>query len=88
MAGKLWRTFDQEDIDSILDKIIKLSKNCEDFSNEMKKKLAEKSREKGGWDDPDWDIEDIKNQLIKHVEKGDFVDVANFAMFAWYKSRA
>jgi len=58
-----------------------------DFNNEMKSKLLKKRNEgKCGWDSPEWDIENIKSQLIKHIEKGDFIDVANFAMFAWNKN--
>ena len=60
---------------------------ADDFNDEMKRKLKKKFMEgKSGWDSENWDIEDIKRQLIEHVEKGDFVDVANFAMFAWNKS--
>jgi hypothetical protein len=56
------------------------------FADRMKTKLLNKHKEgKIGWDDPDWPIGDIKKQLIEHIEKGDFIDVANFAMFAWNK---
>ncbi len=59
----------------------------EDFSEEMKSKLLDKADEgKRGWDDYDWPLSDIKKQLLEHVEKGDFVDVANFAMFAFLKT--
>jgi hypothetical protein len=58
----------------------------DDFAEKMKAKLIQKNLEgKAGWDDPDWSIEDLKRQLIDHVEKGDFVDVANFALFGWNK---
>jgi hypothetical protein len=57
------------------------------FADELNIKLLRKIDEgKSGWDDPEWPIEDIKRQLIEHVKKGDFVDVAAFAMFAWNKS--
>lgn len=56
----------------------------DDFADEMKRKLRRKFMEgKSGWDDPQWPREDILRQLVQHVEKGDMVDVANFAMFAW-----
>lgn len=52
------------------------------FAAAMKAKLAEK-RAQGyhGWDDPeDCTIEHLRNLLVKHVGKGDPVDVGNFAM--------
>lgn len=52
------------------------------FAAAMKAKLAEK-RAQGyhGWDDPeDCTIEHLSNLLVKHVGKGDPVDVGNFAM--------
>jgi hypothetical protein len=56
----------------------------DDFAEEMKRKLRRKFMEgKRGWDDPAWQREDILRQLVAHVSKGDMVDVANFAMFAW-----
>lgn len=54
------------------------------FAEQMKKKLRRKAMSgKQGWDDPRWPRNDILRQLIEHVEKGDMVDVANFALFAW-----
>lgn len=54
------------------------------FSYKMTDKLITKSLEgKGGWDDEEWTIEDIKKALIEHIEKGDPIDVANFAAFWW-----
>jgi len=59
----------------------------DDFAEELKLKLTQKFLQgKSGWDDPDWPAEDIIQQLIDHVEKGDYVDVAAFAMFAWNKT--
>ncbi len=59
----------------------------DDFAEAMKRKLRQKFIEgKSGWDDPTWPIEDVIAQLAAHVEKGDMVDVANFAMFAWNKN--
>ena len=58
----------------------------DEFSVRMEARLERKVAEgRRGWDDPDWDIEDIKRQLIIQVEKGNMIDAANFAMFAWNK---
>lgn len=55
-----------------------------DFADTLLKKLKQKFLEgKDGWDDPAWLRADIIRQLLEHVEKGDMVDVAAFAMFAW-----
>lgn len=58
---------------------------CHDeFCFELKSKLMKKRREgKQGWDNPQWDKEDILRQLREHIDKGDMLDVAAFAMFAW-----
>jgi hypothetical protein len=55
------------------------------FAAAMKSKLRRAAVEKGkdGWDDPKWTPDDIKAALLAHVEKGDAVDVANFAAFLW-----
>lgn len=54
------------------------------FAEAMKLKLRQKADEGSyGWDDDGWPVSDIVNALDDHVKKGDFVDVANFAMFAW-----
>jgi len=64
-----------------------LGATVDNFSVEMKEKLIKKYNEgRTGWDDKNWPIEEIKELLIDHVKKGDFVDVANFAMFAWNKT--
>ena len=66
----------------------RLSLAVQEFAGAMETKLHYKEDEgKFGWDDPAWLIEDVKRQLIEHVEKGDFVDVANFAMFAFFKTQ-
>jgi len=70
----------------IMDEKERLSAAVQEFSEAMKVKLFDKTNEgKSGWDDCAWPVEDIKKQLIEHVEKGDFVDVANFAMFAFFR---
>lgn len=55
------------------------------FAIEMKHKLLKKMRRgRGGWDNAEcFTLEQIKQQIIDHIEKGDFVDVANLAAFAW-----
>ncbi len=59
----------------------------EGFRNAMLSKLRRKAVEgKSGWDDPDWTKEQILEALKEHVEKGDMVDVANFAMFLWNRN--
>jgi hypothetical protein len=47
----------------------------------MSQKLAQKRAEGyGGWHDPDQcSIEDLKQMLIDHLDKGDWVDILNFA---------
>lgn len=56
----------------------------DDFADAMKKKLLKKMMDdKAGWDDPQWPRANILQQLRLHVDRGDMVDVANFAAFAW-----
>jgi hypothetical protein len=52
------------------------------FATAMKAKLA-KAREKGrnGWQSPEWTAPEISLDLLRHVEKGDPIDVANYCMF-------
>ncbi|QRG06147.1 hypothetical protein EZH22_24690 [Xanthobacter dioxanivorans] len=52
------------------------------FAAEMKAKLAQKRAEgRGGWEDKeDCPAHHLSNLLRDHVEKGDPLDVANFAM--------
>lgn len=56
----------------------------DDFADNLKQKLHRKALEgKRGWDDPNWLRSDIIAQLRLHIGKGDMLDVAAFAMFAW-----
>lgn len=56
----------------------------DDFAEHLRKKLHRKFMEgKDGWDDPQWPKEEIIKQLREHIDKGDMIDVAAFAMFAW-----
>jgi len=58
------------------------------FSMAMRKKLAKKRADgRSGWDDKDICSEEFLNKLLcGHIEKGDPVDVANFAMMLWYRN--
>ena len=60
------------------------------FAKAMSEKMKRK-REEGrcGW----WDIinvrdETLREMLIAHVEKDDWVDVANFAMMLFFREKA
>ena len=60
-------------------------KDLYDFQGRMMSKLHRKTMEGwSGWDD--LSVEECKQRLINHIEKGDFVDVANFAFFADYNA--
>lgn len=64
----------------------KLLDCVDDFAEAMKQKLRFKYDEgQRGWDNPAWRVDDVISRLTTHVGKGDMVDVANFAMFAWHK---
>jgi hypothetical protein len=55
------------------------------FAYALKLKLLKALDKKGksGWESPDWKDECIA-ELIKHVRKGDPLDVAAYAMFCHY----
>ena len=55
------------------------------FAAAMRAKLRKKEAEGlEGWDDPTWALSaDLKQKLLRHIEKGDPVDVANFCAFWW-----
>ena len=59
------------------------------FANAMCEKLDRKRDEgKGGWNDPSQcSIDDLRSMLIEHVDKGDMVDIANFAMMIWNREK-
>lgn len=62
----------------------------DNFAEAMKVKLQQKMREgRSGWDDPDWLLTQVREQLRIHADfptkPEDFVDIANFAAFAWNK---
>jgi len=53
------------------------------FAQEMKRKLHQKFQEgHRGWDTPRYKSF-FKSELRKHIEKEDWIDVANFAAFLW-----
>jgi hypothetical protein len=56
-----------------------------DFADNLRSKLMRKMTDRSGWDDPTWTKEEIIKQLVEHINKGDMIDVAAFAMFAWNK---
>ena len=61
-----------------------LSAMIDCFSRAMENKLLAKLKSgRSGWDDSSWTEEDILKALKEHLEKGDMIDVANFAMFYW-----
>lgn len=57
------------------------------FAEKMKAKLIEKMDEnrEWAWADHEWKPPDIIEWLAAHIEKGDPVDVANFAAFWWMR---
>lgn len=58
------------------------------FAVAMKEKLAKKRAQGyGGWSD-DCTVEHLADLLIDHVPKGDPVDIANFCMMVWNRTRA
>lgn len=59
------------------------------FAAEMKRKLARKREDGyGGWDNPDaCSIQFLRHELKRHVEKGDPVDIGNFAMMIYNRVR-
>lgn len=68
---------------------VRLFALVDEFAEHMKAKLAVKVCQGfAGWDDPAWRDEIVKN-LVAHADgvdkadDGQFVDIANLAMFAW-----
>lgn len=57
------------------------------FAKAMKAKLAKKRAEGyGGWDNPDeCTVRYLAGLLAAHIEKGDPVDIANFAMMLFHR---
>lgn len=56
------------------------------FNSAMWARLAQKQRARWtGWDT--LSDEEIESRLIKSLDKKNWVDVANFAFFAWYKQQ-
>lgn len=60
------------------------------FASAMKDKLA-RSREKGrgGWEDPEvCSPTDLAKALVRHIRKGDPVDIANYSMMLFHRPDA
>lgn len=61
-----------------------LNRTIDAFAAELRTKLHRKVDEgMGGWDAEDWPVPDIVSALLRHVAKGDPIDVAAFAVFWW-----
>jgi hypothetical protein len=60
------------------------------FAEAMKDKMHKKYLEgRGGWDNPDQcSIEYLQRLLREHIDKGDMVDVGNFAMMLWNRFKS
>lgn len=59
----------------------------EDFAGHIWAKIKKKHNEGvTGWDNENWTIEQIKEMLRKHIDKGDPIDIAIIAMFWWNKT--
>lgn len=59
-----------------------------DFSEAMQAKM-DKSRAKGrsGWHDPyQCTVSSLVKLMREHLDKGDYVDVGNFAMMLWHRT--
>lgn len=66
-----------------------LTSLVERFSEEMKFKLGQKLNQgRSGWDKEEWSKSDILKALREHLDKGNMVDVANYAMFLWNRTDA
>ena len=70
--------------ESIVYELQALDAMIDEFARLMKEKLRKKAafEMRGGWDDPS-NIDGMRVALREHMEKGDPVDVANFAAFLW-----
>lgn len=60
-----------------------------DFAQAMQDKLDRKMEEgRGGWWNPEeCTVQELKRLLFSHLEKGDMVDIGNFAMMIWIRQR-
>lgn len=56
------------------------------FALALKAKLHQKYAEGfRGWNKRWFDLDQIKQHLWEHIDKGDPIDIANYALFWWYK---
>lgn len=59
------------------------------FAETLRAKLHRKMYQgRYGWDDPEWPRDEILARLRENLRKGDMVDVAAFAMFAWNQEKS
>lgn len=60
------------------------------FRLAMEQKLMQKRVDgRGGWHDPEQcSVDYLRQLLVEHVDKGDMVDVANFAMMIWNRENS
>ena len=64
----------------------KLTLWVDNFTHEMKAKLIKKFKQGyQGWEGADEKY--LLQELKRHVEKKDWIDVADFAMFLWAKEK-
>ncbi len=81
----------RENLEAIatLEECFLLGNAVDGFATQMKHRLIKKHEQHGdrGWADPGWHVADIKSRLIASLKKGNMVDVANFAMFIWHRTK-
>ena len=67
----------------------RLGRMVDRFAVAMKVKLRKKAQEGyGGWDDPvKFPDKNLHEGLFRHVERGDWIDIANFAAMIWYRQQ-
>lgn len=83
IKGGFMKVFTRQFEGSILPETMALSKLIKVFSDEMERKLHRKLMQGySGWDDENMK-EYLKESIKNHVEKGDWVDVANLAAMLW-----
>lgn len=58
------------------------------FAGALGEKLNRVAIQKGrsGWDDPEWTQTEVVHALQQHIDRGDPIDVAAYALFWWYRS--
>ena len=60
----------------------------ESVASEMRAKLKlKRSNGRGGWHTPSCTNEQLKAMMIEHIDKGDMIDVINFAAMIHVRSK-